>query len=251
MMDSTSWLIRKPQPSPQLRLICFPYAGGSAQAFASWQAALGPSIEVCAVQLPGREMRMAEAPITSLDKILVNLTRVLQSLDNVQFAFFGHSLGALVAFELTRLLRRHDMTMPCQLIVSGASAPRHRSKSREIHALPDRDLIEALRAYEGSPPEVLNNNELMELLLPMIRADFELGERYVYQPSLPLSLPITVFTGTSDNHVALESARQWREETLGECKVHVFEGSHFFIHTQRIAVLEQLTTALLEIQALA
>lgn len=239
----TPWLIRKPQPAAQMRLFCFPYAGGSANVFASWQAVLGPNIEVCSIQLPGREMRMAEEPLTSLDQLLIELTRALQGMDKLPFAFFGHSLGALLAFELTRLFRRHGMILPCQLIVSGASAPSWRDP-HPLHRLPDAELIEALREYEGSPPEVLDNLELMEMLLPMIRADFTLGERYVYQPAVRLPVPITVLTGTSDRHVSNELAQKWAEETSEACRVQVFEGGHFFIHRQQQAVLAHLIAVL-------
>ena len=245
------WLIGKRQSAPRLRLFCFSYAGGSASAYASWQAALGPQVEVCAIQLPGRDMRMAEAPCTSLDQLLPQLLRAVQGVDGMPFAFFGHSLGALVAFELTRLLRRHGMPLPQRLIVSGACAPRCRDTTRQLHSLPDAAFIDALRAYEGSPAPVLDNADLMELLLPMIRADFQIGERYLYRPSLPLPLPITVFSGTRDGHVPQQGARSWEQESSVSCTVQLFEGGHFFIHTAQAAVLDCLAATLQESQILA
>jgi len=251
MMSPSSWLVRQVQPQARLRLFCFPYAGGGAQAYADWQRALGPEIEVCAVQLPGRGRRMAELPLTSLDTLLAQLAQALHGMDQLPYAFFGHSLGSLVAFELARLFRRHGVALPRQLIVSGGAAPRCRETAHPIHGLPDAEFIAALRAYEGSPPEVLDNAELMELLLPMIRADFTIGERYRYRPSLRLPVPICVLNGRADSHVSEAAAQAWAEETSLACQQHRFDGGHFFIHTQQAAVLESVAATLLDIQALA
>lgn len=245
-MKTSPWLIGAPLATRKLRLYCFSYAGGSAHAYSAWQAALGPEIEVCAVQLPGRGARMAEAAHTSMQELVVSLAEVMTKQDRTPFAFFGHSMGALVALELARFCARHSLAMPQRLIASGASAPQHRKPSRNLHTLPDNELIDALRDYDGSPPEVLEHRELMELLLPMIRADFELVEKYVYRPGRPLDLPLTVLVGDADGHVTQESAPQWQKETSGPCQLHYFRGGHFFINSERAAVLSCLKLALLE-----
>ncbi len=240
-MTPSPWLQGAPQAAPRLRLYCFSYAGGSAHAYASWQAALGPEIEVAAVQLPGRGARMREAPYTSMAALVPALAQhVLLRQDRTPFAFFGHSMGALVALELARFCARHQLSMPERLIVSGATAPQRRGAPRMLHALDDEALIDALRDYDGSPPEVLAHRELMELLLPMIRADFALIENYVYRPGRLLEVPVTVFVGENDGHAALEHASDWQKETSGPCNVHPFPGGHFFINSARDAVLAVL-----------
>ncbi len=243
-MNTSPWLLRAPQAGRRLRLYCFSYAGGSAHAYASWQAALGADIDVCALQLPGRGMRMMEQPYTSLPKLVDALGQLLARQDRTPFAFFGHSLGALLAFELTRYCARHGLAMPEQLIVSGTSAPQHREPSRGLHTLPDEALIAELELYNGTPPEVLQHRELMELLLPTIRGDFALAEQYVYRQAPLLTLPITVYAGRRDPRVSLEQASEWRKESSGACQLHWFEGDHFFINSERDLVLECVSAQL-------
>ena len=243
-MKSSPWLLGTAQASAKLRLYCFSYAGGGPQAYASWQAALGPGIEVRAVQLPGRGMRMHEAPLTSMQDLVVAFVQELLVQNGLPFAFFGHSMGALVALEVARFCARHGLALPQQLIVSGAAAPRYRAPSRDLHALPDAELIAALQEYGGSPPEVLEHRELMELLLPMIRADFELIEKYTYRPGRALAMPLTVLVGNDDSHATVDHAQQWQLETTGPCEVHNFNGGHFFIQSERDAVLERVGATL-------
>jgi surfactin synthase thioesterase subunit len=245
-MRYSPWLVGSPLATRKLRLYCFSYAGGGAHAYKSWQKDLGPEIEVCAVQLPGRGMRMAEAPCTSLQELIVNLAHVLSKQDKTPFVFFGHSLGAIVAFELARFCARHSLYLPQRLIVSGANPPQHRDSSKALHELPDNELIEELKEYDGSPPEVLEDEELMALLLPMIRADFALGEKYTYRAAPLLNIPITVFVGNEDSHGKSETALEWQKETYGRCRVHLFEGGHFFIQSDKDAVLSCLKAELTE-----
>ncbi|MEJ7808446.1 MAG: alpha/beta fold hydrolase [Telluria sp.] len=244
-MKSSPWLIGSPLASRKLRLYCFSYAGGSAHAYSSWQAALGPDIEVCAIQLPGRGMRMAEQPYTSMQELVVALAQVLTKQDRTPFAFFGHSMGALLALELARFCARHSLDMPLCLIASGAAAPQFDRPPRNLHTLSDDALIDALRDYDGSPPEVLEHRELMALLLPMIRADFQLIESHVYRAGRPLELPLTVFVGDGDGQITQESAPHWQKETHGPCQVRQFQGGHFFINSDRAAVLSCLNATLM------
>ena len=243
-MTSSPWLIGNACAAPRLRLYCFSYAGGGAHAYASWQGALGPQIEVRAVQLPGRGTRMHETPFTSMQELVPALVQELQGQGELPFAFFGHSMGALVALEVARYCMRRGLRTPQQLIVSGATAPRYRTLPRTLHTLPDAELIAVLQEYGGSPPEVLSHMALMELLLPMIRADFELIEKYVYRAGGLLAVPVTVLVGAADSAPTREHAHKWQEETSAGCAVHTFEGGHFFIQSARDAVLACLAGVL-------
>lgn len=245
-MHPSPWLVREHKSvARRLRLYCFCYAGGSASVYAPWQARLDPAIEVCAVQLPGRGSRMAEKPFTSLPDLIKALAQVVARQDDLPFAFFGHSLGGLLAFELARYHRLHYMRMPERLFVSGCDAPQYRSPSRRLHTLSDPELIEVLRDFNGTPPEVLQHRALMDLLLPTIRADFALVDDYVYRPGLPLSMPITVLAGRQEKRTA-EQVEGWRKETLAECHVHWFDGDHFFILPEQQAVLDCIGAGLVE-----
>jgi len=246
-MHNSPWFIRAPAARGRLRLYCFSYAGGSAGSYLPWQAALGREIELCAVQLPGRGGRLAEAPLASLRQLVGTLAAELRSHVDRPFAFFGHSLGALVAFELVRQLRMLGSALPRQLIVSGCEAPHRRQAARALHTLPDAELIEALRGYNGTPPEVLAHRELMALLLPAVRADFSMAETYSYQQQAPLALPLTVLAGRGDEYVDAERVEAWRHESSASCEVHWFQGDHFFLHSEQAAVLACLRQALEEV----
>lgn len=245
-MQSSPWFIRAPGARGRLRLYCFSYAGGSAAGYLPWQAALGRDVELWAVQLPGRGGRLAEAPLDSLQQLVGTLAVELRNHADRPFAFFGHSLGALVAFELVRHMRMLGTMLPRQLLVSGCEAPHRRQAERALHALPDAELIEALRAYNGTPPEVLAHRELMELLLPAVRADFRMAETYNYRQQAPLAIPLTVLAGRGDEHVDADRVEAWRHESSASCEVHWFRGDHFFVHSEQEEVVACLRAALEE-----
>lgn len=248
-MLPTPWIIRQPGNARHLRVICFSYAGGSAANFTPWQNLVNPQIEICAIQLPGRGMRFHEPCIDSLPAVVEQLARVIESKDKMPFVFFGHSMGGLIAFELARYCKRHCLASPEHLFVSGCDAPQHRKPSRRLHELDNRGLIDALRDYNGTPPEILNNHELMELIIPSIRSDFAMIETYRYDADKPLDLPITVLAGKTDVHLSPLQTQGWQRETTRHCDIKWFDGDHFFINSQRKAVLDCVNSALTEILA--
>ena len=244
MRHSTPWLIRTPSPQRRTRMFCFSYAGGSAFNYLRWQEAIDPSIEICAVQLPGRGTRIAEPPISSLPNLLRALAPEVARLDDLPTVFFGHSVGALVAFELARYLRLHGLQLPMHLFVSGCQAPQFRSTPQQLHSFSDDEFIEVLRQYEGTPPEVLESQALMSLLLPTIRADFALAENYRYRHAPLLPMRVSVFAGTQDNNKGLGQVDGWQKETTQPCRITWFEGGHFFLNSQRDAVVRQINDEL-------
>ncbi len=233
------WFTRGSNPAAAMRVFLFPFAGGNASAFLPWQASLGPSLELRVAQLPGRGARMFDPPLADLDELVARLARAVAGLADRPFLFFGHSVGALLAFETARQLRRTGGPLPAALWVSGAEGPRTRVLLQHLHQLEEAELIEALRDYRGTPGEMLDNQELMELVLPAIRADFALSERYAYRPEPPLELPISVLLGDADEYVVPERAAGWAAETSYPITEHRFAGDHFFLneHRQAIAAL--------------
>ncbi len=175
------WL-RSPKPNPQasLRLFCFPYVGGGALIFRTWPNSLPATAEVCPVELPGRGTRLKETPFTRLLPLVQALAQALLPHLDKPFAFFGHSMGALISFELTRQLRRLYGLVPLHLFVSAHRAPQLPDPDPPIHTLPEAEFMEELRCLNGTPKEVLEQPELMELMLPILRADFALCETYIY-----------------------------------------------------------------------
>lgn len=235
-MNATPWIVHRPGVSARIRLFCFSYAGGNAVSFMEWQPSMLPGVLVCAIQLPGRGARYHESPRTDLQPLVGELAGVLGGLSDLPCAFFGHSLGGLLAFELARHLERNGLMRPRHLFVSGCHAPRYRTPL-ELHLLDDDGLIEAVKGYRGTPPEVLANRELMELVLPTIRADFALVGGYRYQEGRLLSMPLTVMAGREDSFDSALQVEGWEHESGKGCSIHWFDGDHFFLRSQQRQVL--------------
>lgn len=227
-----------PKKEARLRLFCFPCAGGSALMYRRWAEALPPDVAVYPVQLPGRGTRRAEKPFTNIKPLVEALLPVIAPYSDKPFAMFGHSMGASIAFELARQLRRVHGVEPRRLFVSGRRAPHLPKLRRPLHDLPEDEFIEELRRLNGTPPEVLADRQLMELMIPLLRADFSVAETYEFQPGEPLGCPITVFGGVSDEHVEREALAAWREHTSGPFVLRMFEGDHFFVETARPILLQ-------------
>jgi medium-chain acyl-[acyl-carrier-protein] hydrolase len=242
------WIVRpKPNPQAHLRLFCFPYAGGGALVFRTWPDDLPPDVEVCAVQLPGRESRLKEPLFTRLSPLVQTLSHVLEPHLDVPFAFFGHSVGTLVSFELARQFRRQNAPGPVHLFVSGRWAPQLPDPYPPIHQLPESEFVEELRRFNGTPELVLQHAELMALLLPILRADFEINETYVYTAGEPLDCPISAYGGLQDARASREGLEGWRVHTRGDFVLRVFPGDHFFLHSARSLVLQTLSRELTQL----
>lgn len=227
-----------------MRLFCFPYAGGGASAYRLWQDELPAGIEVCGVQLPGREWRFREKPATTLDELLPALVDVLYEWVDRPFAFFGHSMGALIAFALAQRLQASGNPMPAVLFASAHPAPHLPSVTTRLVRLPDRELIEELRAMGGTPQELLDNRELLELFLPALRADLSLCASHVHRQGPKLALPIEVFGGLADRTVTHGELTPWSVHTESQFRIRMLPGNHFFIHTARPLLLRQVAQAL-------
>ncbi len=234
----------QPRPHARLRLFCFPYAGGSAAAYSGWPDYLSPAIDVRPLQLPGRWNRLKEPALTRFDDMLKALAVVLPPHLDRPFAFFGHSMGALLAFEMTRYLRRHGLPQPLHLFVSGRRAPQFPDHDLPRPDLPDPEFIECLRELNGTPAEVLDNPELMTLLLPTLRADFDVCRSYAFVPGPPLACPLTVLGGVEDKESAEGYLEGWRLHTSGRWAQSMFPGDHFFLHSAMAPLLGVLSTTM-------
>jgi medium-chain acyl-[acyl-carrier-protein] hydrolase len=238
------WFPLNRPATPRMRVLCLPYAGGGIATYRAWPQGLSADIEVRAAQLAGRGSRLREPRVSHLTPLLDDLDRAIASLLHLPFALFGHSLGALLAFELTRRLQRQGRPLPVHLFVSGREAPQCESIRPPIHHLPEEDFRSALRDMGGMPPEILDNAELMALVSPVIRADFTAVETWPYVAGPPLDVPLTAFVGDVDREYTLEQAEAWRVHTTRAFTCHVLPGDHFFIHTQRDRLLDLVARAL-------
>jgi medium-chain acyl-[acyl-carrier-protein] hydrolase len=235
-----SFINFRPDPQSRLRIFCFPYAGGGAHIYRSWAGQLPQGVEVYAAQFPGRGARLLEEPYTTLGQFLDESSRALLPLCEKPFAFFGHSMGALVCFELARLLRREGRPLPLGLMVSGRSGPRRLRARARLSIMPERELIEELSRFEGTPPEVINNVELMQMTLPSIRADFSACEGYTFIEEPPLPCSISAYGGLDDPDASLEGLREWSSETTAAFACRMFPGGHFFLDTARPLLLRTI-----------
>lgn len=242
---SNSWIIcPKPNPQAKLRLICLPYAGGSATIYRTWPDNLPATVEVCAVELPGRGRQMKSPPITQLDTLVSELAQNLLPFLDKPFAIFGHSMGALISFELTHLLRFKYGLTPLHLFISARRAPQILPTKPPIHNLPEAEFLEELRLLNGTPKAVLENAELMQLFLPVLRADFAILETYVYTQKPPLACPITVFGGLQDREVSYGNLEAWREQAIASFSLQMIDGDHFFIHSAQNILLQSIVQQL-------
>jgi len=229
--DSNPWIAyRRPRSAPRVRLFCFPYAGGSASIFRTWADGLPEEIEVCPVQPPGREGRIRETPLSHMDELADAMTEGLAAeLDRGPHAFFGHSLGSIAAFEVARRRRDAGRGEPLRLFVSAHVAPTVPWRDEPIHDLPNPLFRQRVGELNGTPAEVLEHPELMELVEPLLRADFAVNETYQYRPGEPLSCPVTAVGGIADADVPQQDLEEWRQITSGPFQLRMVQGDHFFL----------------------
>jgi len=233
------WIVRpRPNPAATLRLFCFPYAGLGASLYRSWPPVFPPAIDVVLMQPPGREGRWSDKPFQSLEAVVPSAVASMLPLLDLPFVFYGHSLGALTAFEVARYLRRHRHPQPMHLFASAHRAPQLPNPHPEIRTLPDKEFIDQIcTQYGGIPQAVLDNPDLVELMLPCLRADFTVFETYAYAEDAPLGCGITAFGGTRDKRVSEAEVSAWRAQTTGEFRFQMFDGNHFFLQDRRDDVL--------------
>lgn len=233
----------------RLRLFCFPYAGGGTSVFRGWAEKLPPGVAVCPARLPGRESRTAEPPFDRIEALVEAVAGALHPHLDKSFAFAGHSMGAMIGFELARHLRRHDLPAPVALFVSGARAPQFRRDHSPPPEPTEEEFLDELRHLEGAPRQLLENEELLRFILPAIRADSALCRVYAYQPELPLDCPIHAYAGADDPRLPREVIEAWREQTTSSFKLRTLPGGHFFPHTAEAEFLKALGEDLLNIMS--
>lgn len=209
--------------------------------FRFWTTELSPEIEVYPIQLPGREGRWLEHPLTQISVLARMLSEALRPLLRPPYAFFGHSMGALVAFELARQVRRDSLPRPAMLIVSGARAPQIPDPDPPIHLLPANELLDGLRRLEGIPHELLDHPDLVALLVPTLRADLAMCETYVYRDEPPLDCPLLAYGGRRDDKAPMAHLTPWKLQTAGDFQLRIFPGNHFFFLNESCqAVMQSL-----------
>jgi medium-chain acyl-[acyl-carrier-protein] hydrolase len=228
-------------PSPRRRLVCLPYAGGGATVFHTWQ--LAPELEICAVQLPGRQDRLDEPPLASVDQAVDAIAGALRGLPRLPVAFYGHSFGGVIAFELARRLAALGEP-PIALVVGGCAAPPALPCDPPIAHLARDALLDALHARYGTPMAVLRNEDLMSLALPPLRADLAALERYTHRPGGALGVPITVLRGLRDATAQPDAYAPWQDVTTHPVVRDEIDAGHLFVDSHRAWVQDRVACAL-------
>ncbi len=244
-MQTRSITCPQPRPEASLRLLCAPHAGSGAASFYPLAGLLAPHIELLAVQLPGREARLSEPPHRAMTPLIMELADAFEQTVRSPYALFGHSMGALVVFELARELRRRGLPPPRQLICSGRRAPTIPNDGPPLHAMPDAAFVDELvRRYDAIPRAILDEPELMALFMPVLKADFAVFESHVHQHERPLDCDIALYGGRDDPQTPEMDG--WASLAAGQCTRRLFDGGHFYLAAQRRLLADALRQDLLQ-----
>lgn len=243
----TPWLPGRPPQATGIRLFCFPHAGAGGLAYREWSRLLPSAVQVLPVLPPGRETRLREASYTSIEPYVEDLAAALAPELRAPYALFGHSLGALVAFELARRLRAAGLAAPVHLFVSGRIAPQLTEYRRILHRLPASDLARELTALGGIPGDIDLGDHRLGYLLAALRADLTVNEKYAFRAEPPLGTAVTALGGTTDPRVNESELAAWRTQTSGPFAFRTFRGGHFYLteHEHRDTLLRLITRTLL------
>lgn len=246
MLSDNPWLnLYQPRPLAKVRLFCFPHAGCAAATYGGWAAALPPDIESYAIEYPGRGARRAERPFVRLPALVAALLTSVGDAFTMPFATFGHCLGALIAFELVRQLQRQGQSPPVAMFVAGCRGPSLPPRKPPVYTLSEPELLDELRALNGMSDDMLARRDLLDLFLPTLRADFEVGDTYVYRPAAKIDCPIIASAGAADPETPPDDLQAWAAESHEPLIVRRYPGDHFFLRTAEASVLHDLARDLL------
>jgi len=248
IVSANIWIARLPRPlPPRVRLFCFPYAGGGTVIYRRWAELLPAHIEICLIQLPGRERRIHERPMTDTKAVAGLIAEAMTPHCDLPFVLFGHSMGAGIAYETALSLTRNGHVPLC-IMPSARRAPHIPSRTPTRHNLPDDQFVEVLKRLNGTPAGVLDSPELMELMLPILRADFQLADLYVATPPSRLSCPVIAFGGENDDHVLRADLEAWKDISSSEFGLRMLSGDHFFINSQQRELTELIAQEISRLQ---
>jgi len=243
--EDSVWIRRfHPAPDSRVRLVCLPHAGGSASFFFPVSQALSPSVDVLSLQYPGRQDRRLDPRIENIGEYADAIAAELKPWLDLPIAFFGHSMGAVLAFEVTRRLEAADPEFsPVALFASGRRAP-SRYRDENVHRRDDDGIVREMKALSGTDARVLGNEEILRMVMPAIRSDYKAIETYRSEPDAAVRAPITVLTGDSDPRTSRDEAEAWRSHTTGAFDIRVFPGGHFFLANHQAEITNLVSEAL-------
>jgi medium-chain acyl-[acyl-carrier-protein] hydrolase len=227
-----------PQPQAKLRLFCFAFAGSGASIYRDWGKALEPTIEVCPIQLPGRENRFGEPLYRDVETLAPAIAQQLHPLLDKPYMIFGHSMGALVGYEVLRVLQATSQPLPKLVLLAAFRAAHLPLKREPMHQLNDEMFIEKLASLGGCPQEVLESKELMQIVLPILRADFEVCDGYTHQAGEALNCPLILIAGQHDPNAGPKEMQPWQLHTQHPAHLVTLPAGHFFLKTHQTELMQ-------------
>lgn len=245
-MKSSWFVIPKPRPQAQLRLFCFPYAGGNTSTYVDWANKLSQEVELVLILPPGRATRIVETAFDDMSALVSDLFDSIIKLLDKPYILLGHSLGSRVAFELLSRLQTEGYSLPEALIASGSRAPHLKKEFKDIWQMSDQEFIDELKILNGTPKAFFDHPELIEFLLPMLRADFKIADLYRAEKN-QLNCSIHVLSGTEDSDIPKHELMAWQDLSLNKITLNYIHGDHFFIDKNPSDVLSQVNRVLSEI----
>lgn len=243
-MKSRWFVVPERKPQASLRLFCFPYAAGNASTYIGWIKHLPEEVELVVVQPPGRANRIGEDPIDNMDELVQKVSEEIASCLDKPYIFFGHSLGSRVAFEVMQTARQKGWLMPLHYIASGSSAPHVNRTHKHVSHLTDDEFIHALKRFDGAIEEIIQNENLVNLFLPLLRADFNIADTYYREPGEPLDVSLSVFGGNGDEDARPDELPSWSAHFLNDPEISLFNGNHFFIDSAQADVAKKVALIL-------
>ncbi|MFF9351272.1 thioesterase II family protein [Streptomyces sp. NPDC014734] len=242
--ENSAWIRRfHPAPESGVRLLCLPHAGGSAPFYFPMSRALSPAVDVLCLQYPGRQDRRQDPGIDNIPDYADAIVAELKPWLDVPTAFFGHSMGAVLAYEVALRLERDGLPGPIALFASGRRAP-SRYREENVHRRDDDGIVKEMQLLSGTDSRILGDEEILRMVLPAIRSDYTAVETYRSEAGAAVSAPITVFTGDSDPRTSLEEAEAWRAHTTAEFDIRVFPGGHFFLANHADEIIEIISKSI-------
>ncbi|MDQ0175270.1 thioesterase II family protein [Bacillus chungangensis] len=225
----------------KIKLFCIPYAGGSAVVYSKWKKLINPLIELKEIELPGRGYKMKEPLLDNMPEMVENIFKEMKNEIKPPYALFGHSMGALITYELYKKLKKAGYPAPVHMFISGKKSPQVAIKDLKLYHLPEDEFIDHILKYNGTNESVFKNKELASLFIPILRADFKIVETYKFDHTDDrLDCDISVFGGTEDRTVDWDDLLQWQEVAKKKCNFYSFKGGHFFINEHTEEVVNQI-----------
>ncbi|MEW6994401.1 thioesterase II family protein [Colwelliaceae bacterium MEBiC 14330] len=239
-MKNKWFVIPKKNINADLKIICFPYAGGNSSTYISWSEKLPSNVELVIIQAPGRGTRLGETAHSNMDCLINELIKVAPDILDRPYILFGHSLGSRIAFELMDKLKQLNYPLPLHFIASASSGPHKKLTKKSIYHLSDKEFIVELEKLNGTPQAVLKDKELMKLFMPLLRADFEIADNYNYTGNTIFNCPISVLGGEDDMNISHANLNSWGEFFTMNANIYLLPGNHFFIDSHKEMVIEKV-----------